>query len=166
MGPTSFRWRDKFIGPLVKGGSRRGRVGDSMKQNPSTAFGGPPPFPKGGFCAEPVTEWAPGAKAGRAPPPPRPRILLMRRVSSADICMGDFLMSCCQGQTCCRCCCGGGSNSGNGGISTLPSFPDLPVYPGGGSAANTRWPVYLSFPAFLWDAAGEQESGGSCGCCT
>lgn len=34
-----------------------------------------------------------------------------------------------------------GSNTGNGGITTLPSFPELPVFPGGGTAANTRWPV-------------------------
>ena len=45
-----------------RGGSRRSRVGDSIEQkvcvirNPSTAFGGPPPFHKGGFCTEPLTE--------------------------------------------------------------------------------------------------------------
>gem|GEM_PF-960353 len=75
-------------------------------------------------------------------------------------------MCCCQGQNrncCCRCC-GNGSNTGNGGITTLPSFPELPVFPGGGTAANTRWPVYVSFPAFLWDTAGGEDEDSSCGC--
>ena len=82
---------------------------------------------------------------------------------------GYLTMCCCQGQNrncCCRCC-GNGSNTGNGGITTLPSFPELPVFPGGGTAANTRWPVYVSFPAFLWDTAGgeDEDSSGGCGCC-
>ncbi|MFQ7855568.1 MAG: hypothetical protein ACLRIS_10990 [Flavonifractor plautii] len=55
-------------------------------------------------------------------------------------------------------------NTGNGGITTLPSFPELPVFPGGGTAANTRWPVYVSFPAFLWDTAGGEDEDSSCGC--
>ena len=59
---------------------------------------------------------------------------------------------------------GNGSNTGNGGITTLPSFPELPVFPGGGTAANTRWPVYVSFPAFLWDTAGGEDEDSSCGC--
>ena len=49
-------------------------------------------------------------------------------------------------------------------ITTLPSFPELPVFPGGGTAANTRWPVYVSFPAFLWDTAGGEDEDSSCGC--
>ena len=84
-----------------------------------------------------------------APSGPLRRILLMRRC-----------------QNCCRrCCCGNGSTAGNGGISTLPSFPELPVFPGGGSAVNTRWPVYVSYPAFLWDTAEDGDGSGSCGCC-
>ena len=102
-----------------------------------------------------------------APAGTRRRILLRRRVSPADICMGEYLMSCCQCQNCCcrRCCCGNSSTAGNGGISTLPSFPELPVFPGGGSAVNTRWPVYVSYPAFLWDTAEDGDGSGSCGCC-
>ena len=72
-----------------------------------------------------------------APAGPLRRILLMRRVSPADICMGEYLMSCCQCQ----------------------------VFPGGGSAVNTRWPVYVSYPAFLWDTAEDGDGSGSCGCC-
>ena len=102
-----------------------------------------------------------------APPRPLRRILLLPRVSPPDICMGEYLMSCCQCQNCCcrRCCCGNSSTAGNGGISTLPSFPELPVFPGGGSAVNTRWPVYVSYPAFLWDTAEDGDGSGSCGCC-
>ena len=79
---------------------------------------------------------------------------------------GYLTMCCCHGQNrnCCCCCCGNGSNTGNGGITTLPSFPELPVFPGGGTAANTRWPVYVSFPAFLWDTAGGEDEDSSCGC--
>ena len=76
---------------------------------------------------------------------------------------GYLTMCCCQGQNrncCCRCC-GNGFNTGNGGITTLPSFPELPVFPGGGTAANTRWPVYVSFPAFLWDTAGGEDEDSS-----
>ena len=51
------------------------------------------------------------------------------------------------------------------GCPTLPSFPELPVFPGGGSAVNTRWPVYVSYPAFLWDTAEDGDGSGSCGCC-
>ena len=41
-------------------------------------------------------------------------------------------MSCCHGQTSCqRRCCTGGSAAGNGGLSTLPFFPDLPAWSGG-----------------------------------
>ena len=77
---------------------------------------------------------------------------------------------CCQARTCCRrCCCGNGPTTGNGGFTSLPSFPELPVFPGGGTAANTRWPVYVSFPAFLWDTAENGEDDDSsygCGCCS
>lgn len=66
---------------------------------------------------------------------------------------------------CCCCCCGGGSDNG---VTTLPSFPDTPVF----SAA--QFPVYVSYPAFfVGDNAinganialfsGDIGSGG-CGC--
>ena len=68
-------------------------------------------------------------------------------------------MSCCHGQTSCqRRCCTGGSAAGNGGLSTLPFFPDLPAWSGGGRT------VWLALPAFLWETTGTEESG-SCGCC-
>ncbi|MEQ2456274.1 hypothetical protein [Flavonifractor hominis] len=76
-------------------------------------------------------------------------------------------MCCCNRQSCrCQCCCGcgNGSGSGNSGITTLPSFPDLPVYPGNGTVSNTRWPVYVSVPAFLWETDTDDDTSG-CGCC-
>ena len=72
-------------------------------------------------------------------------------------------MSCCHRQNCCRrCCCGNGSTTGNSGRSNQPFFPELTVYPGGGSAVNTRWPVYVSYPAFLWDTEEQEEENDSC----
>ena len=50
------------------------------------------------------------------------------------------------------------SAAGTGGLSTLPFFPDLPAWSGGG---RTAW---LALPAFLWETTGTEESG-SCGCC-
>lgn len=51
----------------------------------------------------------------------------------------------------CRCCCCGCSCNGSGvggvedEITTLPSFPDTPAFPG----CTLRFPVYVSYPAFF-----------------
>ncbi len=74
-------------------------------------------------------------------------------------------MCCCQtncnNRSSCGCGCNCGCNCGNNsGITTLPSFPDLTVFPGT-TVTNTQWPVYVSVPAFLWDtSAGDSP----CGC--
>ena len=73
-------------------------------------------------------------------------------------------MRCCNRQNrCCRCGCCSNNGNGSGGAVTLPSFPDLSWLANGGS--NTRWPVYVSYPAFLWDTAEDGDGSGSCGCC-
>ncbi|MCI8473886.1 MAG: hypothetical protein HFF07_00955 [Oscillospiraceae bacterium] len=41
---------------------------------------------------------------------------------------------------CCSCGCGGGSDNG---VTTLPSFPDTPVF------SASQFPVYVSYPAFF-----------------
>lgn len=45
----------------------------------------------------------------------------------------------CSHRCCCCCCCGGSDN----GITTLPSFPDTPVF------SEAQFPVYVSYPAFF-----------------
>ncbi|MGN8897664.1 hypothetical protein [Flavonifractor sp. HCP28S3_F3] len=74
-------------------------------------------------------------------------------------------MCCCNRQNrCCRCGCCSNNGNGSGGAVTLPSFPDLSWLANGGS--NTRWPVYVSVPAFLMDMQEEDsDTCGSCGCC-
>ena len=78
---------------------------------------------------------------------------------------------CCNRCQCCtfRSCCCGCNGTGSGGITTLPSFPALSGLSGltgissGSAAENTRWPVYISVPAFLWDTS-EDTGSSSCGC--
>ena len=54
----------------------------------------------------------------------------------------------CSSCRCCCCCgCNGNANGVGGvdsGITTLPSFPDTPAFPG----CSLRFPVYVSYPAF------------------
>ncbi len=67
-------------GPLVKGGCRRSRLGDSFlifTMNPSTAFGGPPPFNKGG-SRETASCLNPYIPLPSAIPPAAPRRLPRR----------------------------------------------------------------------------------------
>ena len=48
--------------------------------------------------------------------------------------------------------CGSGSGcgcGGSGGVTTLPSFPDRPVWDGSGSADMPDYPVYVSLPAYM-----------------
>ena len=35
---------------------------------------------------------------------------------------------------------------------------------GSSNTTNTRWPVYVSVPAFLWEEDEDSNSCGSCGC--
>ena len=48
----------------------------------------------------------------------------------------------CSSCRCCCCCCH--CNDADNGITTLPSFPDTPAFPG----CSLRFPVYVSYPAF------------------
>lgn len=76
-------------------------------------------------------------------------------------------MCCCNQNRSCGRCCGNSSNSGNGAGSALPSFLELAALSGNGTGSGSRWPVYVSFPAFLWevpDNGGDNSSCG-CGCC-
>ena len=72
---------------------------------------------------------------------------------------------CCCGSS--SCSCGSwGSNScgcGNSGVSTLPVYPDRPVWPGSSvsSASAASYPIYVSIPAFLWEDSGNNSG---CGC--
>ena len=74
---------------------------------------------------------------------------------------------CCNRQNrCCRCCCGSGN--GSGGAVTLPAFDSLArmINSGSSNTTNTRWPVYVSVPAFLWEEEDDDSNScGSCGCC-
>lgn len=60
-----------------------------------------------------------------------------------------MIIMCSSCRCCCCCCNGSGNGSGIGGvdsgITTLPSFPDTPAYPGW----TMRFPVYVSYPAFF-----------------
>ena len=74
-------------------------------------------------------------------------------------------MCCCNRQNrCCRCCCGSGTGN-SGGAVTLPAFDSLSrmINSGSSNTTSTRWPVYVSVPAFLWDSDNDDTS--SCGCC-
>ncbi|MBM6884408.1 hypothetical protein [Pseudoflavonifractor phocaeensis] len=79
---------------------------------------------------------------------------------------GYFIMCCCNRQNrCCRCCCGSGTGN-SGGAVTLPAFDSLSrmINSGSSNTTNTRWPVYVSVPAFLWEEDEDSNSCGSCGC--
>ncbi len=54
---------------------------------------------------------------------------------------------------CCCCGCRCGCDSDNG-VTTLPSFPDTPAFPG----VTAQFPVYVSYPAFY---AGETAINGA-----
>ena len=69
-------------------------------------------------------------------------------------------------------CCGGSGCGcgGSNGVTTLPSFPSNPVWPG----TVAQYPVYVSYPSFFTDGAataradqalfGSSNSGSSSGC--
>ena len=71
-------------------------------------------------------------------------------------------MCCCNRQN--RCCCGSGTGN-SGGAVTLPAFDSLArmINSGSSNTTNTRWPVYVSVPAFLMDM--QEEESDTCGCC-
>ena len=80
---------------------------------------------------------------------------------------GYFIMCCCNRQNrCCRCCCGSGTGN-SGEAVTLPAFDSLArmINSGSSNTTNTRWPVYVSVPAFLWEEEDDDSNScGSCGC--
>lgn len=92
------------------------------------------------------------------------------RPRPANLTLGAILMCCYRSSSCgCGCGCGGssggcgcgcgcgGSSGGNNGVTTLPSFPDWGIDPDFSvtpdSGALSRFPVYVSIPAFARGSA-------------
>ena len=99
--------------------------------------------------------------------PPGTYTVLRRAKTHRYFEWGYFIMCCCNRQNrCCRCCCGSGTGN-SGGAVTLPAFDSLSrmINSGSSNTTNTRWPVYVSVPAFLWEEDDDDSNScGSCGC--